>query len=81
MYSEKLQCEWRNSMEKSWQVKSKNKSAAVETKGWCVGGTMLEYSTGASIVGNFIIAWLTDEIEIPLKTVTVRILACTYKVS
>lgn len=25
MYSEKLQCEWRNSMEKSWQVKSKNK--------------------------------------------------------
>lgn len=56
MYSEKLQCEWRNSMEKSWQVKSKNKSAAVETKGWCVGGSMLEYSTGASIVGNFITA-------------------------
>lgn len=43
-------------MEKSWQVKSENKSAAVETKGWCVGGTMVEYSTGASIVGNFYIA-------------------------
>lgn len=43
--------------EREWnrgRMRSKDKRAAVETKTKCVGGNLVEYSTRASTVGNFL---------------------------